>query len=625
MKKVYYSLLILFIVLLFVSPVILAEPNTDLNVLLYSEDKEDTATHLKLYASDEIIPNKSIIYSIVITASVPSPLGSGNVIDQGLVALVVPETAEVDYKNIIKVYGAPTPDSNKYVEYQPESELTKEWFNILGSIVSKIPFLGLVMDLAPLYQAKPGEHGEFINLNQYDIVKINWEAPRLKYWQKVQIDIPVHLGDDTGIGLYAYWQSRASSSDGTGPTFARNNVVDIGFNISEEKPVISEIGKIGWDKTYGGDVDDLAYSIIQTSDGGYAVAGCTASKGSGKFDIWIIKFNQSGNITKYKVIGGSADDKAYSIIQTSDGGYAVAGYTASKGEGGMDFCVIKLDEIFNVEWDQIYGGSADDKAYSIIQTSDGGYAVAGYTYSKGEGRKDVWVIKLDEKGIIVWDKTFGGSIDDEANSIIQVTDGHYVVIGYTYSKGLGAGACDAWVIKLDEIGGIEWDKTYGGSSSDAVYSIIQTSDDGYAVAGLTYSKGTGNQDAWIIKLDKKGYIDLDQNFGGDSDDLAYSIIQTSDGGYAVAGYTHSKGEGEKDIWVIKIDEKGIIVWDKTFGGSSDDEAKSIIQTTDGGYAVAGYTSSEGEGARDIWVIKLDGKGNLESTADKETIYEKTEP
>jgi len=340
MKKVYYSLLILFIVLLFVSPVILAEPNTDLNVLLYSEDKEDTATHLKLYASDEIIPNKSIIYSIVITASVPSPLGSGNVIDQGLVALVVPETAEVDYKNI-KVYGAPTPDSNKYVEYQPESELTKEWFNILGSIVSKIPFLGLVMDLAPLYQAKPGEHGEFINLNQYDIVKINWEAPRLKYWQKVQIDIPVHLGDDTGIGLYAYWQSRASSSDGTGPTFARNNVVDIGFNISEEKPVISEIGKIGWDKTYGGDVDDLAYSIIQTSDGGYAVAGYTASKGSGKFDIWIIKFNQSGNITKYKVIGGSADDKAYSIIQTSDGGYAVAGYTLL-----LDIPLLKVKE----EW-----------------------------------------------------------------------------------------------------------------------------------------------------------------------------------------------------------------------------------------------------------------------------------
>lgn len=233
MKKVYYSLLILFIVLLFVSPTIFAEPNTDLNVLLYSEDKEDTATHLKLYASDEITLNKSIIYSIVITASVPSPLGQGNVIDQGLVTLVIPETVEVDYKNI-KVYGAPTPDSNKYVEYQPKSESIKAWFDILGSIVSKIPFLGLVMDLAPIYQVRPGDYGEFIDLNQYDVVKVNWETPRLKYWQKVQIDIPVHLGDDAEIGLYAYWQSRASSSDGTGPTFARDNIIDIGFNISKE-------------------------------------------------------------------------------------------------------------------------------------------------------------------------------------------------------------------------------------------------------------------------------------------------------------------------------------------------------------------------------------------------------
>ena len=233
MKKVYFSLLFMSIILFLVSPVIFAEPNTDLNVLLYSEDVEGTATHLRLYASDEISLNKRIIYSIVITASVPSPLGQGNLIDQGLAVLVVPETAEVDYKNI-KAYGAPTPDSNKYVEYQPENESTEAWFEVLGSIFSKIPFLGLVMDLAPLYHANIGDYGEFIDPNQYDIVKVNLEVPRLKYWQKIQIDIPVHLSNDTGLGLYAYWQSRASSSDGTGPTFARDNMVDIGFNIGKE-------------------------------------------------------------------------------------------------------------------------------------------------------------------------------------------------------------------------------------------------------------------------------------------------------------------------------------------------------------------------------------------------------
>jgi hypothetical protein len=244
MQKVYFSFLVLFIVLLFVSPVILAEPNTDLNVFLYSEDKEDTATHLKLYASDEITPNKNIIYSIIITASVNSPLGSGNVIDQGLAALVVPETAEVDYQNI-KVYGAPTADSNKYIEYQPESKSTKELFDILGLIISKIPILGLVMDLSPIYQARTGDYGGFIDLNKYDIVKVNWETPRLKYWQKTQIDIPVYLCDDAEIGLYAYWQSRASSSDGTGPTYTRDNIVDIGFNINKETYVLRDIGPAG--------------------------------------------------------------------------------------------------------------------------------------------------------------------------------------------------------------------------------------------------------------------------------------------------------------------------------------------------------------------------------------------
>jgi len=241
MKKVYLSLLILFIVLLFVSQVIFAEPNTNLNILLYSEDKEDTATHFKLYASDEITPNKNIIYSIVITASVPSPLGSGNVIDQGLIALVVPETAEVDYKNI-KVYGAPTPDSNKYIEYQPEDKSTKELFDILGLIISKIPALGLVMDLSPIYQTRTGDYEGFIDLNQYDVVKVNWETPRLKYWQKVQIDIPVHLGDNTEIDLYTYWRSESSSSDGTGPIFKKNNI-SIVNNIGLGKRKLEEVSK----------------------------------------------------------------------------------------------------------------------------------------------------------------------------------------------------------------------------------------------------------------------------------------------------------------------------------------------------------------------------------------------
>ncbi len=558
MKKIYYSLLILFIVLLFASPVILAEPNNNLDVLLYSEDKEDTATHLKIYASDDTTLNKRIIYSIIITASVTSPLGQGNVINHGLIALVVPEDAEVDYQNI-KVYGAPTPDSDKYVEYQPESKSIRELFDVLGLIISKIPVLGIAMDLAPLYQVRPEDYGEFIDLNQYDVVKVNWETPRLKYWQKVQIDIPVTLGDDTEIGLYAYWQSRASSSDGTGPSYARDNVVDVGFNMSEkqlEKEVISRVKILTWGRTYGGSGEEIARSIIQTSDGGYAVAGCTGSKGAGRNDFWVIKLDNQGNQI----------------------------------------------------WDKTYGGSSYDKANSIIQTTDGGYAVAGETQSKSAGYADAWVIKLDKQRNRVWDRTYGGSGIDVALSLIQTTDGGYAVAGYTGSQ--GAGGNDFWVIKLDNQGNQIWDKTYGGSNYDVAYSLIQTNDGGYAVAGWTLSQGAGGNDFWVIKLDNQGNQIWERAYGGSGYKWAWSLIQTTDGGYAVAGGTCSIGSGEPDFWVAKLDNEGNITWDKTYGGSSYDEANSIIQTTDGGYAVAGRTESYGAGDSDFWVIKLDEQGNL---------------
>jgi hypothetical protein len=364
-----------------------------------------------------------------------------------------------------------------------------------------------------------------------------------------------------------------------------------------------------WEKTYGGEKEDAAYFIIQTSDGGYAVAGYTNSKGSGKEDAWIIKLDQQGNKVWDKVFGGEEYDDAVSIIQTSDGGYAVAGSTESKGAGEKDAWVIKLDKSGIIIWDKTFGGSDDDYAWSLIQTDDGGYAVAGLTSSKGAGEEDAWVIKLDDKGNMLWDKTYGGSEYDDVGLLIQTDDGGYAVAGWTESKGAGSG--DIWIIKLDNKGNRIWDKTFGGSNPDLAWSLIQTDDGGYGLAGTTYSFGAGEGDFWIIKLDHEGNRVWDKTFGGSDDDYAWSLIQTDDGGYAVAGLTSSKGAGGKDAWVIKLDKSGIIIgiWDKTFGGSGDDRAHSIIQTSDGGYAVAGVTLSFGAGEGDFWLIKLDSRGN----------------
>jgi arginine repressor len=357
-------------------------------------------------------------------------------------------------------------------------------------------------------------------------------------------------------------------------------------------------------KTIGGSSDDFANSIIQSSDGGYVVAGGTYSFGAGKADIYVVKLDSSGNVIWTKTIGGSSDDAAYSIIQSSDGGYVLAGWTLSFGAGSYDIYVVKLDSSGNVLWTKTIGGSSDDRAYSIIQSSDGGYVLAGYTWSFGAGSYDIYVVKLDSSGNVLWTKTIGGSSAAEvANSIIQSSDGGYVVAGYTESS---LASVDIYVVKLDSSGNVLWTKTIGGSDHDFAYSIIQSSDGGYVVAG---SYG----DIYVVKLDSSGNVIWTKTIGGSSSDGAYSIIQSSDGGYVVAGYTESFGAAYGDIYVVKLDSSGNVIWTKTIGGSDTDTANSIIQSSDGGYVVAGATRTfkAGRGRdADIYVVKMDANGNV---------------
>ncbi len=362
-----------------------------------------------------------------------------------------------------------------------------------------------------------------------------------------------------------------------------------------------------WCKTIGGSLKDRGSSIIQTTDGGYAIAGWTYSFGAGYNDVYVIKLNASGNIQWTKTIGGSGKDSSSSIIQTTDGGYAIAGVTESFGAGGYDVYVIKLSANGNIEWTKTIGGDSIDHGRSIIQTTDGGYAIAGGTYSFGAGSDDVYVIKLNASGNIQWTKTIGGSSSDYGSSIIQTTDGGYAIAGWTLS--FGAGGLDVYVIKLNANGNVEWTKTIGGSSYDAGRSIIQTTDGGYAIVGETYSFGAGFYDVYVIKLSASGNIEWTKTIGGSSYDFGHSIIQTTDGGYAIAGYTESFGAGFYDVYVIKLNANGNVEWTKTIGGSYTDWGYSIIKTTDGGYAITGYTQSFGVGGSDVYVIKLNANWN----------------
>ena len=354
--------------------------------------------------------------------------------------------------------------------------------------------------------------------------------------------------------------------------------------------------------TYGGLNDDEASCIIQTLDGGYAIVGTTASFGNGGKDFWLVKIDGSGKKQWDKTYGGTGYDEAKSIVQTMDGGYAIVGSTESYGAGFQDMWLVKTDSAGNKQWSKTYGGPASDFGESIRQTSDAGFILAGLTASYGAGGFDFWLIKVDSNGDKQWDKTLGGTSGDEAFSVIKTNDGGYAMVGVTAS--FGAGGWDGWIVKTDSSGNKQWSKTYGGSNQDWIFSIVQTSDEGYAMAGETRSFGSGGNDFWLIRVDQFGNQQWSKTYGGINDEDAKSITLTSDEGYLLAGSTKSFGKGGWDFWIVKTDSLGNEQWNKCFGGPSDERASCALETTDKGLMIVGYTTSFGAGKEDFWLVEL---------------------
>lgn len=366
-------------------------------------------------------------------------------------------------------------------------------------------------------------------------------------------------------------------------------------------------------KTYGGTGKEYAYSVARTSDGGYIVAGGTASYGAGQDDFLVIKISPTGTPEWTRTFGGTNMDAAYSIIQTTDGGYMVAGETRSFVAGtaaNIDFLALKISSTGNPEWARTFGGANEDFCRSIIQTSDGGYALVGFTRSYGVGLDDFLIIKISSAGALEWAKTFGGTNYDNAFSIVQTIDGGYVVSGSTMS--FGAGYWDLLLLKLSPTGTLEWARTYGGENNDfTTLPVIHTADSGFMFTGHTESFGAGEADLLVMELSSTGAPEWTRTFGGTDLDCARSITRTGDGGFALAGWTLSFGAGSCDFFMIKISSAGSLEWARTFGGEGWDDPFSMIQTQDGAYTVAGWTtgSFDGSDPGDFLVIRLDQNGN----------------
>ena len=308
-----------------------------------------------------------------------------------------------------------------------------------------------------------------------------------------------------------------------------------------------------WNRTFGGSGEDLGCFVRQAQDGGYMVTGSTKSYGIGEERLWLLKTDSNGNREWDRTFGGfvsSSGDGGWSVDQTKDGGYIVTGYTRSYGAGGMDLWLIKTDSMGRKEWDRTFGGPKDDVGMSVIQTKDGGYIVTGKTASYGSGKDDVWLIKTDSAGFKLWNETFGGLEDDEGMQVLEVKD-CYIITGRTESEGAGK---KAFLLETDLNGKKLWERVYDEDSVGI--SLRLTLDGGYIIAGYTNSKDSGRE-ALLVKTDNSGKEQWNMRFGGPGQNMATSIVESSDGGYVIAGITNSYGAGAEDAWLVKVRPENI--------------------------------------------------------------------
>ena len=349
-------------------------------------------------------------------------------------------------------------------------------------------------------------------------------------------------------------------------------------------------------------------------------------------------------------MGGSKNDVYKSIANTTDGGYVILGYTQSK-DGDIstkltedfDFWVLKFSADNTLLWSKTFGGSKDDRGEDIITTKDGGFALLGYSQStdndvtSNAGSKDFWVLKLTSSGTLSWQKNFGFLGSDYGTALLETNDNGYLITGVldvTASNGQGnsrstqrhAGG-DIWAIKLNNSGVLEWSKYYGGSFTDIPLGVVKTIDNGFIIAGSSDSadgditNNKGGYDFWILKIEANGTVVWGKNFGGSEIDEASAITQTNDGNFIVVGDTRSSDKdvsnnnGAADLWMLKISQEGILIWEKTFGGTSFDVGRSISRTQDNGFIISGSSRSldanfNNQGQNDALIIKVDSEGNI---------------
>jgi hypothetical protein len=414
------------------------------------------------------------------------------------------------------------------------------------------------------------------------------------------------------------------------------------------------LGELELENHFGGSGEDTAQAIVATDDGGYAVLGFSnstdgdlAEKTTAVNDYWLLKFDAEDHLQWNKTYGGTMDDRGQSLVQTQDGGFALAGYAmssdgdASNNEGFHDNWIVKVDALGNLQWEKSFGFSGHDHSYDIISTLDGGLFFVGFldvTAARADGFNEkgntltrhgvgeFWGTKLDASGNIVWRKYYGGTNNDRAHAVVQAEDGGFVMAGFSESNDFDVtdskGSYDFWVLKTDKEGNLLWQRSFGGTGIEISYDIAKTKDHGYVIVGNTFSdnldvtKNNGESDIWMIKVDDLGNLIWERSFGGMQFDAAQSVFTSNDGGFIILGNSKSSdtdllsNAGENDLWAIKTDKDGKLIWQESFGGTGLDFGFDVMETGHNGIILVGETASPdflnlpNKGQTDMVLLKI---------------------
>lgn len=412
--------------------------------------------------------------------------------------------------------------------------------------------------------------------------------------------------------------------------------------------------ELSWAKAFGGTNPDELHDVLLTPDGNYFVIGNSSSYDGdcfgnhGQSDYFALKLNTNGGIIWKKLLGGGAQDIAYSAQLTPDGGFIIDGFADSNSgnvvgnHGELDAWIIKLDANGNLVWQHCYGGTKYDEAYNILALKDGGHIFVGYSESDdgdltmNHGFYDAWIVKIDINGEIEWQRSYGGSSDDRAVNVLPLEDGGYMVMGITASFDgnvlVNHGGFDYWLLRLNFDGKILWQKSYGGASIDVGSGLLPARDGGFYISGQAYSldgqvsANHGLSDVWVLKIDSEGEIIWKRCYGGSNLDDPGEMIYAKDSTLILCGSAASTdgdvigNDGGYDFWIMNLDLDGNILWQKTYGGSGPETGLGICQTVDGGFiAVGNATSHDGDVSGvhgdypDCWVVKLSPSSSITHT------------